>query len=41
MSEVPYVASRCTAPRQKGAQELRLFVPGHQDTDLDLTIQGG
>ena len=41
MSEVPYIASRFTAPRQEGAYELRLSTPGHQDTDLDLIIQGG
>jgi len=41
MSEVPYIASRFSAPRQKGAYELWLSAPGHQDTDLDLAIQGG
>jgi len=41
MSEVPYIASRFTVPRQRGAQELWLSAPGHQDTDLDLIIEGG
>lgn len=34
-------SGRFTATRQKGSYEPRLSVPGHQDTGLDLTIQGG
>jgi len=32
---------RFTATRQKGSYELWLSVPGHHDSGLDLTIQGG
>jgi hypothetical protein len=34
-------SGRFTATRQKGSYELWLSVPGHHDSGLDLTIQGG
>jgi hypothetical protein len=33
--------SRFTATAQKRSYKLWLSAPGHQDTDRDLTIQGG
>jgi len=34
-------SGRFRATRQKGAYQLWLSVPGHQDTGRDLTIEGG